>query len=83
MGISGAAIATFYSYVFMFLFIKIKNQSWMRLPLLSSVLIFHVCATVCLLALKYIGVSLFAVNICFILYTVATVWIIIHIKNSL
>ena len=83
MGISGAAIATFYSYVFMFLFIKIKNQSWMRLPLLNSVLIFHVCATVCLLALKYIGVSLFAVNIYFILYTIATVWIIIHIKNSL
>tara|TARA_B100001094_G_C18149817_1_gene782981 strand:+ start:389 stop:1801 length:1413 start_codon:yes stop_codon:yes gene_type:complete len=81
-GISGAAIATFYSYVFMFLFIKIKNQTWMRLPLLGSILVFHACITVCLLFLKYANMSLVLVNVCFVLYTVATVWILAHIKKN-
>lgn len=81
LGIVGAAIATFISYFFMFLFIKLKNKFWMQLPLFDFHLLFFVLISFALLFLKYISQSFLLISMAFIFYSIGTVLFINHFRR--
>ena len=83
LGILGAAIATFISYVLMFVFIKIKNKWWMPLPILNLRISLYVIFTLGILLFRYYSYSLLIMSLIFAVYTIATIQLINHIKQSI
>lgn len=82
LGILGAAIATFISYALMFVLIKIKNKWWMPLPLFSLRISIYVICTLGTLLLRYYVYNLLIMSLIFVAYTIATIYLLNHIKKN-
>ena len=62
LDILGAAIATFVSYLLIFILIKIKNKQWMPLPILNLRIAFYVIFTIMALLFRYYIYSSLLIN---------------------
>mgnify|MGYP001165541855 CR=1 FL=1 len=79
----GAAIATFISYALMFLFIKIKNKWWMPLPILNLRISLYMVCTLGALLFRYYSYNSLLMILIFAVYTIATIQLLNHIKQSI
>ena len=82
LDILGAAIATFTSYLLIFILIKIKNKQWMPLPILNLRIAFYVIFTIIALLFRYYSYSSLLINSAFIIYTIFTIYIVRNTKAN-
>ena len=82
LDILGAAIATFTSYLLIFILIKIKNKQWMPLPILNLRIAFYVIFTIMALLFRYYSYSSLLINSAFIIYTIFTIYVVRNTKAS-
>ena len=82
LDILGAAIATFVSYLLIFVFIKVKNKSWMPLPILSLQVIFYVIFTSGALFFRYYNDNTLLISSSFLIYTIFTIYLLSFIKKT-
>jgi O-antigen/teichoic acid export membrane protein len=82
LGIIGAAISTFFSYVSMFVFIKIKNRLWLPLPIINSQILLYILCTLLTLLFRYYNQNALMISLAFIVYTIATIQLLNHIKKN-
>ena len=82
LDILGAAIATFISYLFIFVLIKIKNKQWMPLPILDFRIAFYVIFTIVALLFRYYNYNSLLISSIFIIYTVFTICLVRNIKEN-
>ena len=80
LDILGAAIATFISYLLIFVLIKIKNKQWMPLPILNFRIVFYIIFTIIALIFRYYNYNALLISSAFIIYTVFTIYLIRNIK---
>ena len=82
LDILGAAIATFISYLLIFILLKIKNKQWMPLPILNLRIAFYVIFTIMALLFRYYSYSSLLINSAFIIYTIFTIYIVRNTKAN-
>tara|TARA_A100001035_G_scaffold71012_1_gene54375 strand:+ start:1655 stop:3046 length:1392 start_codon:yes stop_codon:yes gene_type:complete len=82
LDILGAAIATFTSYLLIFILIKIKNKQWMPLPILNLRIAFYVIFTIMALLFRYYSYSSLLINSAFIIYTIFTIYVVRNTKAN-
>ena len=80
LDILGAAIATFISYLLIFILIKIKNKKWMPLTILNFRIAFYVIFTIVALLFRYYNYNPLLISTTFIMYTVFTIYLVRNIK---
>ena len=79
-GIVGASVATFLSFLVMFLFILYKNQTWFPINFINAAIVMYSLLSVIIIVLHYLFFNNFLLLSLFGVYLVSGYKILIHLK---